>query len=193
MNVTSLEIISEGEEYFCQLFVKTGIAAYSARKSGFTKVDAGYRLMKKKKIRARILELKKEMQGRVDEDSLLSKYTTDVAMEESEQAMEFARGTRNATAFGKAVELRARMAGHLVEKIDIRAQVGFSINIVGINRQKPEARDLLDSAPILEIPETTEQLEIPAFVQPIDYQPIDSEIDDSGIFDEDERRKELFS
>jgi hypothetical protein len=55
------------------------------------------------------------------------------AMDEAKQGMEFAIETRNANAFAKAVELRAKLQGLLIERQDIRHVGSFSISINGID------------------------------------------------------------
>lgn len=62
----------------------------------------------------------------------LAAYNADVAMTECEDAIQFARETENANAYVKAVELKSKLKGLLVEKLDVR-QVGFQIQISGID------------------------------------------------------------
>lgn len=64
-------------------------------------------------------------------------YTAEKAMLEAERGMEFAEETGNANAFVKAVELRAKLQGLLIEKYDVRMAAGFMVNITGINHKKP--------------------------------------------------------
>lgn len=66
----------------------------------------------------------------------LAAYNADVAMNECESAILFAKETGNANAYVKAVELKSKLKGLLVEKVDMR-QVGFQIQIGGIT-DKPE-------------------------------------------------------
>jgi hypothetical protein len=64
-------------------------------------------------------------------------YSQATAMLELEDAMAFAKKTANAAAFTRSVELRARIAGILVDRIDARVAVGgFVINVHGL---APEA------------------------------------------------------
>lgn len=55
-------------------------------------------------------------------------YGLETAMNEAKDAIEFAKRTDNANAYVKAVELRSKLNGLLVEKHDVR-QVGFSLVI----------------------------------------------------------------
>ena len=56
-----------------------------------------------------------------------SAFTLDRAMEQLRVDREFAIETKNAAAAVRASELMAKMAGHLVERIDARVAVGFSV------------------------------------------------------------------
>lgn len=60
-------------------------------------------------------------------------YSTDAAMKEAEDAMGFAILTENAGAYIKAVELRSKLKGLLVDKLDVRQAVGFQIRIQGLD------------------------------------------------------------
>lgn len=62
-------------------------------------------------------------------------YTAESAMLEAEQGMAFARETENATAFVKAVELRAKLRGLLIEKLQHQMVGAFTVNIGGITRE----------------------------------------------------------
>lgn len=61
-------------------------------------------------------------------------FTSDKAMEQLSEDRKFAIKTENATAAVRASELMARMAGHLVDRLDARLQqVPFRIEIAGID------------------------------------------------------------
>ena len=64
-------------------------------------------------------------------------YSQATAMLELDEAMTFAKKTDNASAFVRSVELRARIAGVLVDRLDARLAIGgFVINVHGL---APEA------------------------------------------------------
>lgn len=69
------------------------------------------------------------------------KYTAIEAMKEAEMTIQFARETENASAMVKAVELRSKLMGLLVDKIDLRASVGFKVAISGIDDEPPPPRE----------------------------------------------------
>lgn len=69
-------------------------------------------------------------------------YNLQAAMADAEATIEFARETGNANAMAKAVELKSKLNGLLIEKHDVR-QVGFQIEMKGL-------RDVL-SEPVLPV------------------------------------------
>lgn len=81
-------------------------------------------------------------------------YTAVEAMKEAEEGMKFARETRNANAYVKAVELRTKLQGLLVEKHDFRMAGQFAINIKGI-----------DDKPTIDIPVGDGRLALPLSAQ----------------------------
>lgn len=71
-------------------------------------------------------------------------YNLEKAMREADDAIEFARSTKNANAYVKAVELKSKLNGLLVEKHEVK-QVGFQIQIRGVNeipQQLPSMPDI---------------------------------------------------
>jgi phage terminase small subunit len=60
-------------------------------------------------------------------------YSQATAMDELERGMAFAEKTENASAYIRGAELRARIAGVLVDRVDARVAVGaFAINVIGL-------------------------------------------------------------
>lgn len=55
------------------------------------------------------------------------------ALREAQEGIAFAILTRNANAYAKLVEHRAKLKGLLVDKIDLRSQVAFTVMIGGID------------------------------------------------------------
>lgn len=64
-----------------------------------------------------------------------AEYNLDTAMKEAEEAIEFSKNTKNANAYVKAVELRTKLNGLLIEKHDVR-HAGFQLIISGIKEPK---------------------------------------------------------
>lgn len=63
-------------------------------------------------------------------DALMAEgiYNLKIAMKEAEEAIEFARQTKNANAYVKAVELRSKLNGLLIERVEQRTS-GFQVLI----------------------------------------------------------------
>jgi phage terminase small subunit len=64
-------------------------------------------------------------------------FTMDKAMAQLREDREFAIRTENAAAAVRASELMARMSGHLVDRIDARVAVGFSVALFIPPREVP--------------------------------------------------------
>lgn len=66
-----------------------------------------------------------------------SEYSFDAFMDEMDAAMVFAKNTKNATALVRAIELKGKASGHIVDRVDQRnSNVGFSIRIAGVEPPK---------------------------------------------------------
>jgi hypothetical protein len=64
-------------------------------------------------------------------------YNFDKFMNELDKAIDFAINTKNATAYVRAVELKGKSSGHLVERVDQRvAQAGYALVIQGVEPPK---------------------------------------------------------
>jgi phage terminase small subunit len=67
-----------------------------------------------------------------------AEYSFDKFMNELNDSIAFARATKNATALVRAVELKGKASGHIVDRVDTRnLNAGFSINIRGVDDEKP--------------------------------------------------------
>lgn len=70
---------------------------------------------------------------------LAANYNAQVAIEEAQRGIEFAIATNNANAYAKFVELKMKMSGLLVEKIDVRGQLApMLIQIEGLKTPEPD-------------------------------------------------------
>lgn len=62
-----------------------------------------------------------------------AEYDFQKFMAEMDDAMTFARDTKNATALVRAIELKGKASGHIVERVDQRnVNAGFQIQIEGV-------------------------------------------------------------
>ncbi|MDH4188262.1 MAG: hypothetical protein OEV08_14825 [Nitrospira sp.] len=87
----------------------------AAMVAGYTRsyaLVAGRRLSKHPLVRAAIDSIKTD--GRT-----VAAYTLAVAMEEAQRVIEFAKQHKNPMAYFKAVELRARLSGLLIERVHV--------------------------------------------------------------------------
>jgi hypothetical protein len=59
-------------------------------------------------------------------------------MVEMNEAMQFAKDTKNATALVRAIELKGKASGHIVDRVDSRVQTaGFSLVVEGVAPPRP--------------------------------------------------------
>lgn len=67
-----------------------------------------------------------------------AEYSFNAFIDEMNSAMEFAKSTKNATALVRAIELKGKASGHIVERVDSRTQaVGFSLVVAGVAPPRP--------------------------------------------------------
>lgn len=101
-------------------------------------------------------------------------YDTAKAMREAEEAIEFAKDTQNANAYVKAVELRSKLSGLLVEKIDVRQATGFQIRIGIPGLSAPAVAEALP-VPVESLPPAT--IDVPKLVAETPSDPFEDDND----------------
>jgi phage terminase small subunit len=142
-------VFDEKKRKFIENYAKHGIISTAARYAGVSHgTAAGF--LKEFEVQKALEEIRKEVMTKIG-------YGLQEAMQEAQDAIDFARDTDNANAYVKAVELRAKLNNLLVDKIDLSASVGFSINIVGIRRKKEAEAITAEVVPALPPPVETEQ------------------------------------
>ena len=117
------------QERFVAEYLKDGNASRAAVAAGYSPKaakDRGWNLLHESPAVMNALEIARK------EVAEKSKYNLEKAMNEAQEAIDFAKQTENANAYVKAVELRSKLNGLLIEKHDVRT-VGFSINILGVS------------------------------------------------------------
>lgn len=67
---------------------------------------------------------------------ILKEYGVKECMKEIEEACEFAKFTKNATALANLLQLKAKINGLIIDKMDHRIAGSFQINISGINASR---------------------------------------------------------
>ena len=104
-------------------------AGYSVKRADST----AQRLLRTPKIKAAVDAMRAEVAERAG-------YTTERCMAELEKGMSFALQTENASAYVRAVELRGKLTGLLVDRVDMRAAVGvFTLTVVGLDQPSSPA------------------------------------------------------
>jgi len=105
-------------------------ASEACRRAGYSpkRADAtAQRLLRTPKIKAAVELMRAEVAERAS-------YTVERCMAELEKGMAFALTTENASAYVRAVELRGKLTGILVDRLDARVAVGtFQINVEGLS------------------------------------------------------------
>ena len=97
--------------------IEAGYSAKAAR-------TQGYKLLKDTKVQAYLAELRKTIQE-------AAPYGVDQAMVELDECMKFSVSTKNATAYARCVELKAKLHG-LMDTTKAGETAGFTINILGL-------------------------------------------------------------
>lgn len=122
-------------------FLRTGNQQLAGKAAGYSDKTArknAYAILN----RAPVKKLLAETRAAVAEKT---KYDAEAAMKEADEAIKFAKETENANAYVKAVELKAKLQGLLVEKVSHLNAPAFSIiRVEGIRRDPPSlpARDV---------------------------------------------------
>jgi hypothetical protein len=114
---------SPRQQKFVEYFVLHGNGAAAARAAGYSPRrdrQTAAVLMKAGPVVAAIAEARRAL-------AEAAEFTMDRAMQQLREDREFAIRTENATAAVRASELMAKLSGHLVERIDARIAVGFSV------------------------------------------------------------------
>jgi phage terminase small subunit len=112
---------------FAHEYFRTGNAPAAAKKIGMHPAS-GTRFLKDPRVQAQLVPLREKVMNELS-------YTLKSAMIEAQEAIDFAMKTDNANAYVKAVELRAKLNGLLVDKLDIKSQTAFYIQFKGIGGQ----------------------------------------------------------
>jgi hypothetical protein len=119
--------LSPRQSRFVDAVVTERTLTAAAAKAGYAWPDkiAG-KLLSKPELR-RAVDLMKEL------GAVRARYTVDTMMAELGKGMEFALTTENAAAYVRAVELRGKLTGILVDRLDARIAVGgFVVNVSGL-------------------------------------------------------------
>jgi len=124
--------LSPKQAEFVAAYLKHGNAIQAARECGYSPTYAGS-LILVPAVAAALADARNQV-------AIKGEYNLAAAMKEAEDAMVFARAANQANAYVKAVELRAKLQGLLIERVDQRQVGGFQIRILGVDDGPPPAR-----------------------------------------------------
>ena len=124
------------------------LKAYKCKKSSSARAG-GYRLTHSvPHVMAEIDRRKKELAKKGD-------YNFDKAMSELHAASEFAKATDNATALARTIELKAKLSGLMIERVDQRQVADFNLHISGIDDDSinvnPEPNEFIEESSEVDI------------------------------------------
>ncbi len=122
---------------FAAEYLKHGNGEAAAIAAGYTENNAAWTADNLLKNCPGVIELIAQSRKAV---AVEGTYNLKTAMKECEDTMELAVKTENANAYAKAVELRSKLNGLLVEKHDVR-QVGFHVSVGGIDFNKRDGTE----------------------------------------------------
>lgn len=125
--------LTEKQLAFVAAYIKHGNSAQAAREAGYSEASAksaGKLLRKDPRIIAMIERAQAKVINQAVKEASL---TLEQAMKEAEEAMNFAMLMKNAGAYVKAVEHRAKLSGLLIDRVDMSQNVNFRIVIGGID------------------------------------------------------------
>ena len=123
--------LNERHAQFVRHYLICGEGAEAARRAGYSTKSArkeGSRILALPKVRAAIEIARADLAKK-------AAYDQGAAMAELDQAIAFARETQNATALCRAIELKSKLCGLLIERQDVRQLGGFAININGLGEE----------------------------------------------------------
>ncbi len=116
---------------FVSEYVKHGNGSAAALAAGYAESNVSTTatlLLKREDVKSAIAVVRKEL-------SVQGVYNLKTAMSEADAAMAFAKETKNANAYVKAVELRSKLSGLMIERHDMKV-VGFHVSVAGIDFTK---------------------------------------------------------
>lgn len=165
------------ERRFIDAYLRCGVITTAAKEIGVNRGIAT-RLLDKPHIQKEIDRLTLNLQRK-------TRYTLDKAMADAIEAAAFAKSTKNAAAFVKAIEHKAKLNGLLIDRHDVRSMAMFSINVTGIQRGGPVVPHL----PALPPPSQSEEpieVEVKEETIPVDMKETISVFDEEeSVFDDE--------
>jgi phage terminase small subunit len=147
------EYLTHKQAKFVEAMMKHGNGTKAAIEAGYSPKGqrAGKLLRESPAVRKAMAEIRQSV---VDK----GKYNLEIAMNEADEAIKFSKETENANAYVKALELKAKLNGLLVEKHEVRS-AAFSISIAGLDELPAIETSLVDPIALLSSPSSDEDEE----------------------------------
>ena len=128
--------LNDKQRKFVENYLRHGNAKQAAIQAGYARAGAGTQaydmLNKNKTVMWEVEKARKKSDAR-------AAYNYEQAMSEFEHGMKMAEDTENAGAYIKGAEMRSKLSGLLVEKLQVSA--GFQIQISGITDEPREVQE----------------------------------------------------
>lgn len=117
------------------------VAAYLSGKSGVQAAqEAGYSTTASRTRSYELLHFNENVKAALAEAQeklkVQANFNAETAMAELNEAIVFAKSTKNATAYARCIELKSKLAGLLTEKKEGNS-AAFQINIMGLDTPAP--------------------------------------------------------
>jgi hypothetical protein len=128
------------QEAFVTHYLEGVTATEAARRAGYKNADkSGSEVLRHPQVSALVAKARAKVRAKQN-------YTLQRALEDAEAAAEFSKKSGNAMALVRAREHQSRLAGLLVDKIDVQG-TPLSINIIGL-----AAPNIQERRPVIDVP-----------------------------------------
>lgn len=104
--------VSRKQLLYAELRAKGLTQKEASEKVGYSSRTGALKAERNPQVREYLAEVQKQ-------SAIRASYVVGTAMDEALDGMEFAKATKNATAYVKAVELRAKLSGLLIDKVEV--------------------------------------------------------------------------
>jgi phage terminase small subunit len=130
---------------FAQVYCRTGNISQAAREVGISSSYGQYLLTNEKHydFQQYVRQIQKGLMKKTE-------YDAEAALAQAQEAYEFGRDTENANAMVKAVELKSKLKGLIIDRHHIQQTADLKI-LVHVNRNLPPSAQPAISAPVQEV------------------------------------------
>lgn len=122
------ETLNPKQAKFVKEYVKDGNQLRAATAAGYSSAKGtASKVANRPAVQSALSEVRSKV-------SSVAAYTLEAAMDQAEAAAQFAIETGNANAYVKAVELKAKLSGHMIERIQQQISP-FTLRIRGVREK----------------------------------------------------------